>query len=262
MTTNPPFPFDRYDTSKYSLVEIGEEFIMWDTTGPYVTGEPWSDEDRCRWIMLAIEFNFPESEWETKFQEFPEAYELSLIEEPSHEAAPVENIRELVKRRPLWDWPSKEELYNWPRGGSSREPDHIQQDIAFSKSALSSYEPPAEDETIVWIVDDHGDVYIRGIYDDLYATTASHGTYREFVNMASRLPKQLFGGIERRLVPVQCEPLDLMPSVSRCSIQGTGQRSNVHANHSVPFGYTRKLFSHDRMKDAAIQPSHMAAYPD
>lgn len=31
-----------------------------------------------------------------------------------HESAPVENIRALIRNRPLSDWPSKEEHYNWP----------------------------------------------------------------------------------------------------------------------------------------------------
>ena len=29
------------------------------------------------------------------------------------DAAPEENIRELIRNRPLRDWPLKEELYNW-----------------------------------------------------------------------------------------------------------------------------------------------------
>jgi hypothetical protein len=67
MTTNPPFPYDRDDTSRYSLEEIAIEFILWDAIG-------WSDKDRCEWMMLAIAYNFEEPEWESQFQAFPGAY--------------------------------------------------------------------------------------------------------------------------------------------------------------------------------------------
>jgi hypothetical protein len=56
MVTNPPFPYDRYDSSRYSLVEIAIELIMWDSAFH------WSDKERCQGIMLAIEYNFPEAE--------------------------------------------------------------------------------------------------------------------------------------------------------------------------------------------------------
>jgi hypothetical protein len=51
-----------------------------------------------------------------------------------------------------------------------------------SKSTLPPYQPPAEDQIIVW-VEDGGKPVIRGIYDELYASTARHATYREFVNI-------------------------------------------------------------------------------
>ena len=76
MPTNPPFPWDDNDASKYSLVEIAVEFIMWDAVSD------WPDGDRCRFIMLGIEHNFPEDERETKFNEFPQAYDKALDLEP------------------------------------------------------------------------------------------------------------------------------------------------------------------------------------
>jgi hypothetical protein len=115
MTTNPPFPYDRNDISKYTLVEIAVEFIMWDSAGPFVTGESWPDTDRCRWIMLAIEYNFPHDQWEAKFKHFPAAYKKALVIEPSDQADSLVNIRELVRKRPLRDWPSKAEYYHWPK---------------------------------------------------------------------------------------------------------------------------------------------------
>lgn len=115
MTTNPPFPYDRKDISTYDLVEIAVEFIMWDSAGPLVIGKSWPDKDRCRWIMLAIAYNFPEDQWEAKFKEFPAAYKKALVIEPSDQADSLVNIRELVRKRPLRDWPSKDEYYNWPK---------------------------------------------------------------------------------------------------------------------------------------------------
>jgi hypothetical protein len=46
----------------------------------------------------------------------------------------------------------------------------------------SGYEPPADDQIIVW-VQDASKLFIRGIYDELYATSAEQATYREFVNL-------------------------------------------------------------------------------
>ena len=51
-----------------------------------------------------------------------------------------------------------------------------------SESTLLPYEPPADDQIIVWVEDD-GKPFIRAIFDELFATTARHATYREFVNI-------------------------------------------------------------------------------
>jgi hypothetical protein len=51
-----------------------------------------------------------------------------------------------------------------------------------NKSTLPPYEPPADDQIIVW-VDDAGKPFIGGIYDELFASTARHATYREFVKI-------------------------------------------------------------------------------
>jgi len=47
-----------------------------------------------------------------------------------------------------------------------------------SKSTL----PPYDDQIIVW-VEDAGKPFIQGIYDELYASTARHATYRKFVKL-------------------------------------------------------------------------------
>src|SRR5687768_11850291 len=98
LPVSPPWPWDDNDTSKYSLVEIAVEFIMWDATDNY------SDEDRCRFNMLAIQCNFPHEEWEARFKDFPNAYEQGLVREPQPIAEPVENIRQLIQSRPLGTW--------------------------------------------------------------------------------------------------------------------------------------------------------------
>jgi hypothetical protein len=51
-----------------------------------------------------------------------------------------------------------------------------------SESTPSHYEPPADEQIIVW-VEDGGKPLIRGIYDELFATTARHATYRNFVHI-------------------------------------------------------------------------------
>ena len=73
----------------------------------------WQDKARCKFIMLAIEYNFPQSEWEAKFEEFPEAYENAFDKEAATMAASPDNIRQLIEKRPLKEWPRKEELYEW-----------------------------------------------------------------------------------------------------------------------------------------------------
>ena len=50
------------------------------------------------------------------------------------------------------------------------------------QSTRSRFDPPGEDQIIVW-VDDRGTPVIRGIYDALFASTAHHATYREFVRL-------------------------------------------------------------------------------
>ena len=50
------------------------------------------------------------------------------------------------------------------------------------RSTLPPYEPPGDDQIIVW-VEDAGKPFIRGIYDELFASTARHATYREFVTL-------------------------------------------------------------------------------
>lgn len=49
-------------------------------------------------------------------------------------------------------------------------------------SILSRYEPPSDDQIIVWI-EDGGKPVVQGIYDELFVSTAQHATYREFVNI-------------------------------------------------------------------------------
>jgi hypothetical protein len=51
-----------------------------------------------------------------------------------------------------------------------------------SKSTLPPYDPPGDDQIIVW-VEDAGKPFIQGIYDELYASTARHATYRKFVKL-------------------------------------------------------------------------------
>jgi hypothetical protein len=51
-----------------------------------------------------------------------------------------------------------------------------------SKSTLSPYELPADEQIIVW-VEDAGKPFIRGMYDEVLAATAKHATYRAFVKM-------------------------------------------------------------------------------
>jgi hypothetical protein len=50
------------------------------------------------------------------------------------------------------------------------------------KSILPPYEPPGDDQIIVW-VEDARKPFIQGIYDKLSATTAQHATYRKFVSI-------------------------------------------------------------------------------
>jgi hypothetical protein len=57
--------------------------------------------------------------------------------------------------------------------------------MASSPSTLPPYEPPADDQIIVW-VEDAGKPFIRGIFDELFASTARHATYREFVNIVGQ----------------------------------------------------------------------------
>jgi hypothetical protein len=54
-----------------------------------------------------------------------------------------------------------------------------------SESTLSPYERPGDDQIIVW-VDNGGKPFIRGIYDELFASTAHHATYREFVSIVGK----------------------------------------------------------------------------
>ena len=53
------------------------------------------------------------------------------------------------------------------------------------KSTLPPYEPPGDDQIIVW-VEDAGKPFVRGIYDKLSASSARHATYREFVNIVAK----------------------------------------------------------------------------
>jgi hypothetical protein len=43
----------------------------------------------------------------------PNAYLAAIKVEPSKQAASPENIRQLILKRPLKEWPCKEELYGW-----------------------------------------------------------------------------------------------------------------------------------------------------
>jgi hypothetical protein len=99
---NPPFPYDEYDTTRYNLEQIAIEFILWDTSFK------WSYTERCKWIMLAIAYNYPEQEWEGKLQAFPNAYKAALEIERSSLAATPEEIHQLIACRPLKEWPSKD----------------------------------------------------------------------------------------------------------------------------------------------------------
>lgn len=54
-----------------------------------------------------------------------------------------------------------------------------------SKSTLPPYEPPADNQIIVW-AEDAGKPFIQGIYDALFASTARHATYREFVTIVGK----------------------------------------------------------------------------
>ena len=54
-----------------------------------------------------------------------------------------------------------------------------------AESTRPPYEPPRDDQIIVWD-DDGSKPSIRGIYDQLYATTGRHATYREFRNIVGK----------------------------------------------------------------------------
>jgi len=47
---------------------------------------------------------------------------------------------------------------------------------------LHPNEPPAYSQVIVW-AEDRGKPFLRGIYDQVFLTTARHATYREFVTL-------------------------------------------------------------------------------
>lgn len=52
-------------------------------------------------------------------------------------------------------------------------------------SSLPPYEPPADEQIIVW-VEDRGKPFIQGIYNELFSTTARGATYRQFVNLVGQ----------------------------------------------------------------------------
>lgn len=132
--------------------------------------------------MLAIEYNFPEEQWDAKFREFPDAYEKALIDEPLDESAPMEHIRSLIRNRPLPEWPAKEEYDNWPTDeaeGRTRNIDTKRpsgSDKSQQLPPIARYEPLGNDQIIVWVEQD-GKPLVRGIYDELYASTARHVSY-------------------------------------------------------------------------------------